>query len=223
MATELADEARTGTGSDPLGGPEPAVVRPAELTFLPVDLGPHYDNRAGSEAADTAAGGFNVWGNSFPAEHLPVPGQPWSVDGVPFLRSRPHAGGDNVRCAGQYVRLGRRTAANADWLHLVVAAERRTEAAMALHFDDGAVDFEMVRVSDFWAGAPAAFGDRLVVATPVMHYPHHVQPGVPAQLWAQRVPVTRRAPLAGVRLPRHVAVHVFALTVQTTRPAEEAR
>ncbi|HST66658.1 MAG TPA: hypothetical protein VLM05_15840 [Mycobacteriales bacterium] len=218
MATELDLDPGTGHRTDGAAG---AVVRPAQLTYLPVDLSAHYDNRAGSAAGDTAAGAFNVWGNSFPAEHLPTPGQRWPVEGVPFVRGLPHEGGDNVRCAGQYVRLP--VAGPVDWLHLMVAAERRTEATLALHFAGGAADFETLRVSDFWAEAPAAFGERLVAATPVMHYPHHVQPRVPAQLWAQRVPVTRREPLAAVRLPRHVAVHVFALTLQSTRPAGEDR
>jgi hypothetical protein len=132
---------------------------------------------------------------------------------VPFVRSPGHDGGDNVRCAGQYLSL---PPGPADWLHLLTAAERRTEAEVAVHFADGAVDFEALRVSDFWAEAPAVFGEVPAVATSVMHYPNHVQPLVPAQLWAQRVPVTRRAPVTGLRLPRHVAIHVFALTVQVT-------
>ena len=47
-----------------------------------------------------------------------------------------------------------------------------------------------------------------------MHYPHHVQPNVPARLWEQRVPVTRRAVLTALRLPRNPAVHVFAITLR---------
>lgn len=189
------------------------VVRvAAALTFRAVDLSDHFNNRGASPAGDTAAGEFNIWGNSFPAEHLPAPGTWRYVDGVPFIRSAPNPLGDNVRCAGQYLPV---PAGHYDWLHLMVASERRAEATLALHFAGGAVDFEVLRVSDFWAEAPAAFGERPVVATPVMHYPHHVQPRVPAQLWAQRVPATRREPLVGLRLPRHIAIHVFALTLHS--------
>ncbi len=35
-------------------------------------------------------------------------------------------------------------------------------------------------------------------------------------MWAQRVAVTRRAELAGLRLPRNIAVHLFAVTLQRT-------
>jgi hypothetical protein len=212
------------TSTDPYPGVEPAdqdvVYVEAALTFRAVDLSGHLNNRATSAADDTAAGRFNVWGNSLPAEHLPASGTRRDVDGVPFVRPAPGPGGDNVRCAGQYlpVPVGRY-----DWLHLMVASERRTEAALALHFAEGAVDFEVLRVSDFWAGAPAAFGERLVAVTPVMHYPSHVQPQLPGQLWAQRVPVTRREPMVGVRLPRHVAIHVFALTVQGAAGGPGAR
>jgi hypothetical protein len=35
-------------------------------------------------------------------------------------------------------------------------------------------------------------------------------------MWAQRVPVTRRAVLSGILLPRNVALHIFAVTLQRT-------
>ena len=105
MATERAADARTGTGFGSRAEPEPAHVRPARLTHLPVDLPTHYNNRASSDPADTSVGAFTVWSNSFPARHLPPPGQRWQVGDVPFVRGLPPAGGDNLRCAGQYVRL----------------------------------------------------------------------------------------------------------------------
>src|SRR5258705_1704018 len=100
-------------------------------TYLPVNLAEHVDNRAISPAGDTAAGAFNVWGNSFPAEHLPPPGALVRAHGVPFRLAPAHPRGDNVRCAGQFVAV---PAAEYDWLHLLVAAERRTEDTVALHF-----------------------------------------------------------------------------------------
>ncbi len=123
-----------------------------------------------------------------------------------------------MRCDGQFIAV---EAGRFDWLHLLTASERRAEDVVEMHFADGSVDPEWLRVSDFWA-APAWFGEATAFATPVMHYPHHVQRGVSAMLWSQRVPVTRRADLSGFRLPRNAAVHVFAATLQRTAVPEVA-
>lgn len=183
-----------------------------------VELAPHYNNTAVTRARETGAGGFNVWRNSFPAEHLPEGGTTVQVEDVPFRFPPVGSGPDNVRCDGQHLPV---PVARYDWIHLLAAAERRTEDVVGLHYADGTVDTEWLRVSDFWA-APATFGEVQAYRTPVMHYPHHVQPGVPAVMWAQRIPVPRRTPLAGISLPRNVAVHIFAVTVQET-PAPASR
>ena len=175
----------------------------------PVDLAAHRNNTGISPAADTGTGAFNVWGNSFAAERLPAAGAV-EVAGVPFDFPPVGRGPDNVRCAGQYLQV---PAGRYDWIHVLAAAERRAEDAVELHYADGSVDAESLRLSDFWA-APAWFGEVKAFESAVMHYPHHVQPGVSALMWAQRVPVTRRAALCGVRLPRNVAMHIFAVTLQ---------
>jgi hypothetical protein len=187
-----------------------APARAGGLLQLPLE--PHFNNTAITSAAGTGDGRFNVWGNSLPAEHLPA-GAEVTVAGVSF-RFPPAGGGrpDNLRCEGQLVPVA---AGRYDWLYLLAASERRTEDAVALHYADGSVDLESLRVSDFWA-APAWFGEVEAFRCPVMHYPHHVQTGVPALLWCQRVPVTRLAELAGVRFPRNLAVHVFAATLVST-------
>lgn len=176
----------------------------------PVDISGHRNNTAISAATETKAGAFNVWGNSFAAENLPAGESLVHVAGVPFRFPPVCDGPDNVRCAGQFLTVpdGRY-----DWVHMLTAAERRCEDTVEVNFGDGSVDAEPLRVSDFWA-APAWFGEIKAFESPVMHYPHHVQRGVSAIMWAQRVPVTRRAGLAGVRLPRNAAVHVFAFTLQ---------
>jgi hypothetical protein len=178
----------------------------------PVDISGHRNNTAISSATETRTGAFNVWGNSFAAEYLPGGGNLVDVAGVPFRFPPVCEGPDNVRCAGQFLTV---PAGRYDWVHVLAAAERRCEDTVELNFGDGSVDAEPLRVSDFWA-APAWFGEIKAFESPVMHYPHHVQRGVSAVMWAQRVPVTRRADLAGVRLPRNVAVHVFAVTLQRT-------
>ncbi|SEC58513.1 hypothetical protein SAMN05216489_01102 [Streptomyces sp. 3213] len=188
----------------------------AGSAYRAVDMAPYSNNVGISAAGHTSRGAFNVWGNSFPAEHLPESGAPVSVGGVPFRFPRVGVGDDNVRCDGQFIAV---EAGRFDWLHLLTASERRAEDAVEMHFADGSVDPEWLRVSDFWA-APAWFGETTAFATPTMHYPHHVQRGVSAMLWSQRVPVTRRADLSGFRLPRNAAVHVFAATLQRTAVPE---
>jgi hypothetical protein len=178
----------------------------------PVDISEHRNNTAISAATETWAGAFNVWGNSFAAEYLPAGKSLVHVDGVPFAFPPVGEGSDNVRCAGQFISVPE---GGYDWIHVLAASERRCEDAVELSFADGSVDAEPLRISDFWA-APAWFGEVKAFESLVMHYPHHVQRGIPAVMWAQRVPVTRRAALTGIRLPRNLAVHVFALTLQRT-------
>ena len=180
----------------------------------PVDISGHRNNTAISAVTETKAGAFNVWGNSFAAEYLPAGGSLVHVGGVPFEFPPVCDGPDNVRCAGQFIGVPE---GNYDWIHVLAASERRCEDSVELTFADGAVDAEPLRVSDFWA-APAWFGEVKAFASLVMHYPHHAQRGIPAVMWAQRVPVTRRAALTGILLPRNVAIHVFAVTLQRTEP-----
>lgn len=188
-----------------------AVARLCE----PVDISGHRDNTGISTATATSVGAFNVWGNSFAAEYLPAGGSLVEVAGIPFCFPPVGDGPDNVRCGGQFLEL---PTGRYDWVHVLGAAERRCEDTAELAFADGSVDAEALRLSDFWA-APAWFGEVKAFESPLMHYPHHVQRGVSAVMWAQRVPVTRRAELAGVRLPRNVAMHVFAVTLQRSEVA----
>jgi hypothetical protein len=181
----------------------------AHAPFRPICLEPARNNVGITSAADTGSGALNVWGNSLPAEDLPSDGAA-TVDGVPFTFPVPDPGTpDNVRCEGQIIEL---PADRYDWLYLLVTAERRVEDEVAFHFVDGSVDFEPLRVSDFWAGV-AAFGERPAFRTASMHYPHHVQAGVPGVVWCQRVPVVRGTRVRAARLPDNPAVHVFAATL----------
>jgi len=181
------------------------------LQFVALDITAHYNNKGATTDQRLASGELNVWRNSLSAGELP--GGRASFSGVPFELPAWTAGGpDNVRCAGQYVTV---PPGRYDWLYLLAAAERRAEDEMALHFRDGTVDFETVRVSDFWA-ATAAFGEPDAMTSPAMHYPHHVQSGVPGRIWLERVPVVRPIDLTGFRLPRNVAIHIFAVTLCLT-------
>lgn len=181
----------------------------------PVDIADRFDTTGFTTGEATGIGALNIWGNTFAAEDLPTIHPQWTVGGVPFTVVTT-GGTDHVRCRGQYVDL---PPGGYDWLHVLATAERRTEDPVLLHFAGGAVDPEWLRVSDLWPDAGPRFGEVLALRGSRLHYPRHVQPDMRPALWAQRVPVTRRAPLTGLRLPDNPALHVFAITLQL---AEEA-
>jgi hypothetical protein len=183
----------------------------------PVELREHFDNRGLTAAGDTGAGAFNVWSNTFPAEELPPDGSMVAVGGIAFRFPDPNAGRqDNLRCAGQLIAL---PTGRYDWIYLLAAAERRTEDLLWLHYADGAVDQEWLRVSDFWPQTPDRFGATEAYRCTVLHYPRHIQRGMDPTIWRHRVPVPRHADLAAVRLPDNPAAHIFAITLL---PAAEA-
>jgi hypothetical protein len=187
-------------------------------TATPVDLSGRFDNR-GITAADERTGAFNIWSNTFPAEQLPAPGGIVEVTGVPF---RFPAGGpgraDNLRCSGQLLTV---PPGRYDWIYALAAAERRTEDRVDLHYANGAVDAEWLRVSDFWPQTPAWFGEPLAYRCTRMHYPRHVETRMGPAIWRPRIPVTRPQELRALRLPDNPAMHVFALTL--VAPAEVIR
>lgn len=179
--------------------------------FEVVDLSPHLDNRGITAAGRLHEGEFNIWGNSFPAGGVPPRGTMLEVGGVPFRFPAAGAGGcDNLRCAGQLLRLpvGRR-----DWVYLLAAAERRSEDFVYLHYRDRHVDPEWLRVADFWPQTSSRFAGLPAVRCDRMHYPRHVQHGMDPTIWRTRVPVPREEDLVALRLPDNPAIHVFALTL----------
>ena len=95
----------------------------------PVDISGHRNNTAISAATETKAGEFNVWGNSFAAEYLPVGESLVHVAGVPFRFPPVCDGPDNVRCAGQFLGVPE---GRYDWVHVLAAAERRCEDTVEL-------------------------------------------------------------------------------------------
>ncbi|PTA46528.1 hypothetical protein [Micromonospora sp. RP3T] len=183
-----------------------------------LDLTDHLDSTGFTRPDATDAGALNIWGNTFATGDLPAGHPHWLVDGVPF-RTAEAGGPDHLRCRGQYleVPIGRY-----DWLHLLATAERRTEDPVLLHFADGAVDPEWLRVSDLWPGGQAHFGEAPALRGSRLHYPRHVQADMRPTLWAQRVAVPRRAPLVGLRLPENPALHVFAVTLERPPESPEA-
>lgn len=176
---------------------------------LPLDLRAHFDNRGLTAVSELAGGGFNVWSNTFPADELPPEGSIVEVGGVLFEFPVRGRGGDNLRCGGQLIGV---PPGDYDWLYLLAAAERHTEDLLYLHYADGSVDPEWLRVSDFWPQTPDRFGAVEAFRCATMHYPRHVQRGVDPVIWRHRVPVPRHAELAAIRLPDNPAAHIFAIT-----------
>jgi hypothetical protein len=191
---------------------KPMVATSEVAGFVHIDLRDVFDN-VGITAADaTAGGGLNIWGNTLPADRLPSVGSLSLFGGVPFaFPARSVAGCDNLRCARQLLAL---PVGEYDWLHVIAAAERRTEDEVFLHYAGGATDMEWLRVSDFWPETGAWFGEPDAARCDVLHYPRHIQGRFSPTVWRQRIPVPRYAPLAAVRLPDNPAIHVFALTAQ---------
>jgi hypothetical protein len=189
------------------------------VTATQVDIRASFDNRGLTRRDELSRGGFNIWDNTYPAEELPEPGGTTLVGGLPFLFPAPDADGrDNLRCAGQLIAL---PPGRYDWIYLLGAAERRSEDAVHLHYADGAVDPEWLRVSDFWAETPAHFGESAGLSCTVLHYPRHVQARMGPSIWRCRVPVPRETGLTALRLPDNPAIHLFALTLIAALPLQE--
>ncbi len=198
------------------GRPDTRVLRLPGAASAPefrlIDIDGLLNNRATTDVRDLGSGRLNAWGNSFPAAELPAPGSLIEVAGIPFTWANAHATGDNVRCEGQVVDI---PPGRYDWIYLLAASERRSEDTIWAHYDDGHADPLRVGISDFLDGTPA-FGELSAFRTSRMHYPHHVQEGLPTTMWLTRVGMPRHGVAHSLRLPRSVAMHVFALTLRTT-------
>lgn len=182
-----------------------AAAHPVAIEDFLDSVGVEPENRSGR-------GAFNIWGNAFPAGELPC-GTLTEADGVPFRF--PPADGvrpDHLRCRGQRIAL---PAARADWIHVLGAAERRTEDTLLLEYADGTVRRQWLRLSDFWPQTGPRFGERLAFRTGAMLYPRHAQHTMSPSIWHQRVPVAVADGLRTLVLPHNPAMHLFALTLVT--------
>jgi hypothetical protein len=181
-----------------------------------LDLEPLFNWDSISFANNLQDGAFNVWRNSFPAEELPASGSLIHVAGVPF-RFPPKEDGrlNNIRCSGERLDV---PPGRYDWIYVLAASERRAEDTVFLHFTTGAIEMEWLRVSDVWPCSPVRFGEVEAFRTRNTHYPRHVQPRVEASMWMQRIPVSRQEPLAWLRLPDNIAIHLFAATAAQAAP-----
>lgn len=186
-----------------------------------LDLRAHFDCRGITSAGELGEGGLNLWGNSLPAEELAPRGSGTRVGRVDFDFPAAAADGtDHVRCSGQRIDV---PVGRYDWIHVLAAAERRTEDRVALYFRriepprDGpsvALELATLRVSDFWPETPPWFGEPDGIAFHAMHYPRHIETKMAPSIWRTRVPVAREEPLEALQLPDNPAIHVFAMTLE---------
>lgn len=180
--------------------------------WFPFDLSRLFDNDGISYRHDRGDGSFNVWGNTFPAEHLPPSGALVWVGGVPFVFPPKEDGqANNMTCAGQLVEVPREEYRA---MYVLGASERRSEDPLHFHFADGPVEPEWLRLSDFWPETPARFGELEAFRCPVMHYPRHTQSNMAPVIWRQHVPVPEHGPLAAISFPDNIAMHLFAITLR---------
>lgn len=187
----------------------PAAKLSGGARAVAIDLSRHLDNTGSTWADNLDGGAFNIWCNTFPAEELPPDGLV-EVGGIPFrLAGRTRGRPDNLRCGRQLLAV---PPGRYDWIHVLAAAERRTEDLLLLHYATGAVDPEWIRISDFWPETPPRFDETPALRFSRMHYPRHVQHNMLPVIWNQRVPVPRQQDLAGIRLPDNPAIHLFAVT-----------
>jgi hypothetical protein len=201
----------------------PAPAREAAGRWTTLDLSAHHDNDGISFASAPGDGAFNIWGNTFPAESLPEGGRTCRVGGVPFaFPDTADGAANNLRCRGQRIEVPE---GRYGWIHVLAAAERRTEDEVELEHPGGVGTRAWLRVSDFWPETEAWFGEALAFRCRAMHYPRHVQANMRPSVWHQRVPVAVRLPLLAVRLPDNPALHVFAMTLARDgeAPAWDAR
>ncbi|HEX6291231.1 MAG TPA: hypothetical protein VFZ66_18750 [Herpetosiphonaceae bacterium] len=187
---------------------------PPESPFVLLDVARLFNWDSISYASNLRDGTFNVWQNSFPAEELPESHSIVEVAGVPFRFPPKEAGHlNNIRCSGERLDL---PSDRYDWVYILAASERRAEDIVYLHFTSGAIEMEWLRISDFWPGGPQRFGEVEAFRCKHMHFPRHIQSGQEPVMWMQRIPVTRQEPLAWLRLPQNIAIHIFAATALKT-------
>jgi hypothetical protein len=187
------------------------VADPTVARCRPVDLSDYFDNDGISWPDRSANRAFNIWSNTYPAGELPESGGLVEISGIWFRFPDTSDGApDNLRCGRQLIVV---PPERYDWIYLLAAAERRSEDWAFLHYADGTVDPEWLRVSDFWPETPAFFGEQAAFRCTCLHYPRHVQHAMGPTIWRERVPVPREQDLVAIRLPDNPAIHLFAMTL----------
>ncbi|MFD8999776.1 SGNH/GDSL hydrolase family protein [Streptomyces sp. NPDC059582] len=192
--------------------PASAARANASPPSLPLPLERLFDNTAVSDDDRPGEADFDGSGASLSARDLTAagwtPGGSITVQGARLSRPRGAPGEpDNVRAAGQEVRLGGR----GDALAFLVAGTRGTEVSGTgtVAYKDGTRSSYLLTAPD-WRTGP--------LATKAVALPHVNTPGgrldEKARLYVVTVPIAPGHTVASVRLPCADGLHVFALSVR---------
>ncbi|MFJ6738535.1 GDSL-type esterase/lipase family protein [Streptomyces sp. NPDC091279] len=173
-----------------------------------------FDNRAVSDDGRPERADLDGSGGSLSARDLTaagwVPGRVLTVQGarLTWPRSRPGQP-DNVRAAGQTVRVGGR----GDALAFLVTGTggAPTSGAGTVAYGDGSRSTYRLAAPD-WRTGPAA---TKAVTLPHVNTPTG-QLTAPARLYIVTVPLRPGRAVTSVRLPRAAGLHVFALSVRAS-------
>ncbi|MFJ8111910.1 SGNH/GDSL hydrolase family protein [Streptomyces sp. NPDC096132] len=179
--------------------PPPPVPLPLEALYDGTALADLDGTGAHLPASDLAAAGW-------------TPGRALTVQGARLTwPNRPPGAPDNVRAAGQSVRVGGR----GDALAFLVTSTGGREAggAGSVTYADGSRSPYRLTAPD-WRTGP--------LATKALALPHIGTPDGPlaerARLYVVTVPLARGREVAAVRLPTAPRLHVFALAVRNSSP-----
>jgi hypothetical protein len=182
------------------------------ITAVHVDLGRHLNRSGASVDRNRAAAALNAWGNSFPAEELPLGGE-LVVAGVPFaLVKKTEDSHDHLEALSQRLLLPRAVAATS--VALLCCGEM---GAQEITLDLCAQNDELERV-EIRAGAwlvPA--GGELPMEGYCCSHLHYVG-GYELNLlrpvlWCVKQRLRRRLDLISVGIGCNPLFHLFALTL----------
>ncbi|MES5818857.1 SGNH/GDSL hydrolase family protein [Streptomyces sp. RG80] len=189
---------------------------PAAPSAEPLPLERLFDNTAVSDDERPGEADFDGSGASLSARDLNAagwtPARALTVQGARLTWPRAKAGApDNVRAAGQSVRVGGR----GDALAFLVAGTAGTDVTGSgrISYANGGGSAYRLTVPD-WRTGPLA---TKAVALPHVNTPEG-QLTERARLYVVTVPLVRGREVASVRLPNSPALHVFAVSVRATTP-----
>lgn len=169
----------------------------------PIDLRPHLNARAATHDDERERGGFNAWGNSFPAEELTFD-EMIDVGGLPFLLER-RGERDHLEANGQRVVLPDVPAAAIALLAFGEMGPQRTTMAV----DGHEIDIEAAG----WLIDGQTRAEGALDCTH-LHYPGgyelaHLRP----VMWPYVFRLPRRARWTQIRLGTNPLFHVAAATL----------
>lgn len=178
------------------------------MNAIPVDLAPHLNARAATTDVQRHLGGFNAWGNSFPAEELPFGGT-LELRGIPF-RLIAADGLDHVEALAQTIEMPAPVRATA--LALLACGEMgQQEIEVTI---DGE-SFEVI-VAGWLADSDADTGGAFVASH--LHYPGGYELSrLRPVLWPRVVEWPGVRDVTAIHLSANPLFHVVAMTLLERR------